>query len=656
MKLRKTTKIWLVVSIIVCLVSSFVAGLIQSNFGKTDISYVRMNLTDMIAEIENNNATYGKNVEVSFGTSTSTIMFGTAASANVEFKLFVPKDASENNQLPAIVLAPGMDDTKEELFTLSTELSRRGFVVAALDKAGEGNSDLSVDSYTNGSGGTEAVIEYMMSLPYVDETRVGIGGHSNGNKFLIIALNKINLETQNHIPAFLMGQGTGFTFRFQENSLDDVKFGMVVGKNDEMDTVQFNAAVYDETDAAKSLIQEVYPEFSADRVPLGVWFTSEGQQDLAPGENVSASEARVLYNPPTTHPGMEFSRSGAAAFIDFFYGAFGVPEGSAYVASDNQIWWGMAVFQFIALIAFLSMVFPLVDVLLSTNVFRGLRGEDKQETLPAFCSPKETIPTIAMMAVLTALSALTFFPLFKIGATLLPPTTLLPLSSNFINQIAYWAMIMGLVACGVLIVAYWVKKVIAGKSTEEKPRNPFACADISLRKFLHSMLFVACLYLLTCVAIIIVRWLFKVDFRISYLKFSFFRPERIFVVLRYAVIFGIFYVVNAIITANTRFRDLSDKASTAIVCVGNVLGLAILLAVQYISLVTNHQILVSDMGSATIQVWKYLLAMLMAPMVARYIYNRTKNIWIGAAFNAIFFTAVTTGTTGITTSLGLFAM
>jgi len=255
--MNKKVKIWLAVSLIVILVFSIAASLVQNNFGKTSVTYVRKSLSDMITEINANNQAYGKDVEVSFGTASSAIVFGTAASSSIEFKLFVPNNASESNRLPAIILAPGMDDMKDDLYALYTELSRRGYVVVAVDKAGEGNSDLSADGYTAGSAGMEAIIEYVMSLPYVDEKRVGISGHSNGNKFLIIAMNRINLETRNHISAFLMGQGTGFLPRLQEGVLKDVKFGMVVGKNDEMDTVYFNSAFYDETDKAKNWIREI---------------------------------------------------------------------------------------------------------------------------------------------------------------------------------------------------------------------------------------------------------------------------------------------------------------------------------------------------------------------------------------------------------------
>ena len=655
MKNKKSFKV-LLIALVVCLVFSCLAGAVQSSFGKVRVSYERMTLSEMIDAIGANNAAYNKDVEVSFGTATSAIVFGTAASSTMEFKLFVPKGASAQAPLPAIVLAPGMDDIKDDMAPIFTELARRGYVVAVADKAGEGNSDLSADGYTHESAGMVAVIEYVMSLPYVDESKVGIAGHSNGNKYMIIAMNHINLETSNHVEAFLMGQGTGFMFRLNPDSVKEMKFGLLVGKNDESDTSFFKSAFYDEGDDAKNFIRAIYPAFEGSRVPLGTWFTEDGPQDLAEGTALNATAARVLYNPPTTHPGMEFSKSGVKTFVDFFYGALGVPSGSRYLNSSSQIWWLQAAASFLAMLAFLFMIFPTVDLLLDAPAFRSLRkSEENVEELPAFRDPRESVPTVLMLLCLTAFSALSLFPLFRKGATLLPPTPLLPLSFNYMNQITYWVMITAIVACAGIIVFYWLKKLLYKKSGQQ-PANPFRCADISLRTFLHSLLFAATLYLLTCVPIILVRLLFKVDFRIAHLKFTYYRPERIFVVLRYTAIFGLFYLVNAILTANTRFKDMSDKASTAIVSLGNSLGLIILVIVQYVSLVNTHLLKVTDMASATIQVWKLFLPMLLAPVIARYIYNRTKNIWISAAFNAIFFTAMYAGLAGITTGYGLFAL
>ena len=126
--MKKRTRIWLIIAALICLVGMLGASLVQSNFGKIDVSYHRLSLSEMISGIEANNKAYGKDVEVSFGTAGSAIVFGTATSARVEFKLLVPDGVSEKNPAPAIVLAPGMDDTKEQMYTLFTELARRSQV------------------------------------------------------------------------------------------------------------------------------------------------------------------------------------------------------------------------------------------------------------------------------------------------------------------------------------------------------------------------------------------------------------------------------------------------------------------------------------------------------------------------------------------------
>ena len=654
--MKKRTRIWLIISAIVCLVGMLGASLVQSNFGKIDVSYHRLTLSEMISGIEANNKAYGKDVEVSFGTAGSAIVFGTATSARVEFKLLVPDGVTEKNPAPAIVLAPGMDDNKEQLYTLYTELARRGYVVAVMDKAGEGNSDMSADGYTNGSGGCEAVIEYVMSLPYVDEKQVGVSGHSNGNKFLIIAMNNINNNTRNHVSAFLMGQGTGFLFRIAENTMTDVKFGMIVGKNDEMDTLHFNSAFYDSSTAGKDWIRAAYPAFEGESVPLGQWFTAEGPQDVKPGEALEATTARVLYNPPTTHPGMEFAKSGTAAYVDFFYDAFGVPAGRDYIAPEKQTCWWMVAFSFIGMLGMLAMIFPVFELLLCIPLFASLKEKVDGAALPSIRNWKESVPMLVMMVGLSIFGALSYFPMFTEGATQLPPTTLLPLSSNFMNQTTFWVMIMAAVTCGAVIVIYLIKKLLYGKNAEGLPVNPFACADTTLRKLLLSLLFAGFFYMVMYIPVVVARMVFKVDLRLSMVQFTYYRPERIFIILRYSALFLPYFLMNAILVANTRYSDLPDWASTAIVSVGNALGLAILMIVQYTALVNNHLLFVSDMGGATIHLWKMFLPMLLGPYICRFIYNRTKNVWVAAVFNTLFFMAAAFAMTGITTSLGLFGM
>lgn len=64
------------------------------------------------------------------------------------------------------------------------ELSKRGYVVMAIDAYGHGHSKFP-DTQINGGivadMGTYAALQYLKTLPYVDLERVGMTGHSMGS-------------------------------------------------------------------------------------------------------------------------------------------------------------------------------------------------------------------------------------------------------------------------------------------------------------------------------------------------------------------------------------------------------------------------------------------------------------------------------------------
>jgi len=53
------------------------------------------------------------------------------------------------------------------------------------------------------------------------------------------------------------------------------------------------------------------------------------------------------------------------------------------------------------------------------------------------------------------------------------------------------------------------------------------------------------------------------------------------------MLFFPFYFVNAVFNANTRYKNVPEWLTTAIVCIGNSLGIAIWLFIQYKSLFTT---------------------------------------------------------------------
>lgn len=60
--------------------------------------------------------------------------------------MYVPKEASKEHKLPAIVVMHGGNNAKEQIAHYALELSRRGYVVVNADMYGHGESERLPDS------------------------------------------------------------------------------------------------------------------------------------------------------------------------------------------------------------------------------------------------------------------------------------------------------------------------------------------------------------------------------------------------------------------------------------------------------------------------------------------------------------------------------
>ncbi len=99
-------------------------------------------------------------------------------------KLYIPKWASADAKLPAVLNLHGYQNDKDVQAPFSIELARRGFVVLALDAVGHGDSEGGLDVAQLGvppyAAGTEAGYDYLKTLDYVDAANLGVMGHSMG--------------------------------------------------------------------------------------------------------------------------------------------------------------------------------------------------------------------------------------------------------------------------------------------------------------------------------------------------------------------------------------------------------------------------------------------------------------------------------------------
>ena len=154
----KGCKRWIAILLCALLLSSFIAAAISSNFGSIKIETIRID----------------------------------SRGAELVGDLYYPAGTSDEDKIPAIVVAHGAGVTKNNYRSFSEELAKRGFVVLSVNGYGTGLSEFpkhdendmgggKYDTWTTPSGILDAV-NFVRTLNFVDQDRIGICGHSQGSR------------------------------------------------------------------------------------------------------------------------------------------------------------------------------------------------------------------------------------------------------------------------------------------------------------------------------------------------------------------------------------------------------------------------------------------------------------------------------------------
>ena len=195
----KKIRVVLIVAVVLMVVSMVGTALVESQFFAAKRTEFNVTLSELAEDIRTNNEKTGKDIQIHFTEDTMN---------NFHFRLFVPKTATADNPAPAIVCAHGGTNVLELQMPFYIELTRRGYVVASIDMAGHGESDNAINDLTAGSQGMLAAVEYMMSLPEVDETNVGVTGHSFGNQACVGTIAVLNTPgSTQRIKSWIDGDG-----------------------------------------------------------------------------------------------------------------------------------------------------------------------------------------------------------------------------------------------------------------------------------------------------------------------------------------------------------------------------------------------------------------------------------------------------------------
>lgn len=663
---NKKWVIFLAVCLIVIFLSSMIASGIQSDGWKVDVTDLRD------------------------ATNKGTLVTVSGEEKDVNGKvvsgiLFKPDTATADNPAPGVVLTHGYLNNREMQLQNAIELARRGFVVLAVDREGHGNYENTGD--TNALMATNGLYDsakYLYNLDYVDKEKIGISGHSMGGYTTAMTL----------MSDSTMAGGLGIISAGLMQSWDtfiladsDVSVGFLKSQDDEFFFTEGGLSrEWLSSDTAKDFVG------SDENVVNGAIYVNGVITEVAGGA-AAPSAFRAIYEIPGVHPQVHYSVDGAEAVVNFFYTAFGTPEGREYIAEGNQTWWVKEMFSFIGMIALFACIFPFVSLLLATPLFRSLSKKQTVEILPAGEVAEGTviadggsaasvsgagIPATNATPVACAATldepkplkgvwknitywlgavGIMLFSGFIIhdvcteyGGYVFPNTQLYPQDTT--NWVAIWAVVVALFSLAVILFFWLLNAIVYSAKYKENAKqyieNPFAAAKIQggfgnfAKTFLLAAIVVFFLYLIT-----FINWsAWVVDFRIWTLAVKVFDVGSMLpTMVRYAVFFGIFFTVSAIFNETYRAKNIPDWATTLINIFFNVFGVILVIAIQYGEFCASGVMWQSDMALGYIVLIPMVPILAIATLISRRMTAKTGNMWLGAFINTMLFTIITCANT-----------
>lgn len=403
--------------------------------------------------------------------------------------LYMPKGAGEEDPRPVIVTTHGYLNTKEMQDAPAIEMSRRGYIVLALDMYDHGDSRWKADIPVGGQFATFWLYSqfdaanYMAQQPFTKHDEKGnayvaVSGHSMGGFSSLVSMYMDEMQAlQTGKRSIYAGISVGADFSYASAvapqkdlmaAYGDRTVGMICAHYDEF---FFNKSEEEKTEEEKKIAGTVtYKDFAAtnsgktflgiadqkDAATAGEFYEVESGEVLFEEKVVRESQKaeHVIYTPNETHPWNHFSRETAGNLIDFYTRAFdGVRSESqtqAKLPPSDQVWFWKEIGNLIAMIGFFLLVLPLATLLLQLPFFKTSVTEE----LPAVVAP-ETQGQKAAFWISIVVSILYPAVLY---------TTLMDKQTAGLTFLLVLSLLAG--AGGILIAAMGIKKQDSGKTRQ----------------------------------------------------------------------------------------------------------------------------------------------------------------------------------------------
>lgn len=313
-----------------------------------------------------------------------------------------PNYATSADPLPGVVVIHGSLQNKEWLMAFGIELARRGFVVLTIDANGHGNSEA-------GSGSGTAALDYITSLDYVDDTQIGLIGHSMGGGISWRAINESSVYVR---ALVLVGSGFWSSASYTPNTL------LATGNFDSLSSYPQNLTLLE-------------PYFNETGIVEGVTY----------GDFASNTARKAIF-PSTNHLFETIDPVIVSESVEWMKNSLkGGVEDSHWIASTNQVYSLWLFGGLLGLIGALLTIFPFVAILLSISLFNDLKGTPSDE-------PVKSKSIISRGTIYGIIGAGTFFPMLLVGTLL---QYMIPFPQYNGLPVITWMLGSGLIAFVILI-------------------------------------------------------------------------------------------------------------------------------------------------------------------------------------------------------------
>lgn len=603
-KTSRKAKILALIAVVMMLISMVGASLVQTSGGKVEVT------------------------EVSFDTA-----FGAKMSALI----YRPKTATADSPAPGILCVHGMYNNKEMQDSNLVELSRRGYVVMAIDMFSHGDSDLLASADNLPMSGM-AGLQYMLGLPYVDKANIGMTGHSMGGLNCDLATQFCVDENGRSMVKALLLNCCFATYTDSDGNYADLygatDVGIIADKYDEFlfNEVNSDGSVLKPRDYIRSDKVQSFLNFGAAPDECEV-----READTVYYKEFNGEQAmRVVYTPSYTHPWSHFSKRGAADTIAFFDEAIGSP---IKLAPGNQIWQLKEAFNLVGLVGLAMFAANAAVLLLGIKPFAALRADAPARAITA----KRKRSTYIAACAAALLSAALYIP---VTTGIKGDTTgrvVFSQASTF--ALGTWAALSGLLLILGMVI---IQRVNRGDGMTLREMGIAVGAKKLGLSVLLGVITAAAAYIFVILADV----LFKTDFRIWFMAAKT-MTGRIFLISLFPNLFFflIYYLASSAMVNGFAYCDGEKRGANLLINILiSVFPALIIVLMQYVCLFSTGSVLFSVYnGSSAHSMILWLFPMLLiipaAVAISRRIYSESRNPYIAAVINALLVSFITCANT-----------